>query len=771
MRSRQSLSGPERPAVLLPPPAVKRPLASEPEDLALSEIWRILWKRKWTVIVCMVGMLTLALAVSLIMTPKYDAVSLIEVNKENTDMLGLEHPEGMAGGISDTFDYSITQQTVASEMESDSLTLQVTEQCGLEGSEEPSWLDHVSAACSRIFNPTDENRAKAELRLPLENSPLRRRRIHVMFEKNLKVKIAPGTRLIEVHFRSPKPQLAADVVNMLVNDYLEMYFRKHYAATAQASDWLSKQLGDMKSQVEESQKKLNTLKKDAGIMGTDEINNVVTSKLEELNKQLTAAEANRILRETVYHLAKSGNAELISGTTGSNLIGSSGASGNLNPLALLQSLRTQEADLKSQYAQAAAKYGAAYPKLMQLGNQVKELDASIQSEVQKLAARVEYDYLAAKDAEELLRASFERQKAEANKLNDKAIQYTILKREVEWGRKLYDDLLTKLKEAGVLACLHISRIIVVDPARTTAKPIRPSYPLNLGLGLAVGLLGGLAFAFLREGLDDTVHTPKEVEAVSALQTVGMVPELASGMEGYRRQYLRRRPDDCIMLTHPSSQMAEVYRGLRTAMLFSNVGRPPQVIVITSPLPLEGKTMTSLNTAIALARQGHKVLLIDADLRRPALHHRLRIGFTPGLTEFLAAENAAKPEFIQHPQVPNLFVLPAGTAPASPAETLADKRLGEFLKRLRKQFDFILIDTPPVLAVTDAVVMSSYADAVLLVVRSNRTTKQALMCGCDALVRANANIMVLVNGVDTKSLDYYQYYGHRGSKWARRYLTQ
>jgi capsular exopolysaccharide synthesis family protein len=251
----------------------------------------------------------------------------------------------------------------------------------------------------------------------------------------------------------------------------------------------------------------------------------------------------------------------------------------------------------------------------------------------------------------------------------------------------------------------------------------------------------------------------------------MVPELASGMEGYRRQYLRRRPDDCIMLTHPSSQMAEAYRGLRTAMLFSNVGRPPQVIVITSPLPLEGKTMTSLNTAIALARQGHKVLLIDADLRRPALHHRLRIGFTPGLTEFLAAENAAKPEFIQHPQVPNLFVLPAGTAPASPAETLADKRLGEFLKRLRKQFDFILIDTPPVLAVTDAVVMSSYADAVLLVVRSNRTTKQALMCGCDALVRANANIMVLVNGVDTKSLDYYQYYGHRGSKWARRYLTQ
>ena len=225
-----------------------------------------------------------------------------------------------------------------------------------------------------------------------------------------------------------------------------------------------------------------------------------------------------------------------------------------------------------------------------------------------------------------------------------------------------------------------------------------------------------------------------------------------------------------MLTHPSSQMAEAYRSLRTSMLFSNVGLPPKVIVITSPLPQEGKTITSLNLAIALAQQGLKVLLIDADLRRPALHHQLKIGPTPGLAEFLAAGNGAKPEFVQYPQVPNLLVLPAGAKPDCPAELLGSKRMGEFLESLREQFEFILIDSPPVLAVTDAVVMSIHADAVLLVVRSSQTTKQALLRGSDALARANASIMVLVNGVDTRSLDYYRYYGHRGSKWEQRYLT-
>jgi succinoglycan biosynthesis transport protein ExoP len=764
MRPRQGLPESERTALVLPAPPDKWRFASEPEDLDLSGIWGILWKRRWTVIACMAGMFALALAASLIMTPKYEAVAVIEVNRENSDMLGLDHPEGVAGGLSDTLDYSITQQTVASELQSDSLTLQVTEQRGLEKREDSQgW---IGVAWDWMFGSPSAN----EDSLPLERAPLRRRKIHKMFENNLKIKIVPGTRLIEVYFRSPKPQLAADVANTLVNDYLEMNFREHYAATAQASDWLSKQLADLKSQVEESQEKLNVLKIEAGIMGADETNNVVTAKLEELNKQLTAAEANRILKETVYHLAQSGNAELISSTAGSNLIGSSSGSANLNQLAFLQSLREKEADLKGQYAQAASKYGPAYPKVVQLDNQLKDLEASIQSEIQKLAARVQNDYLAARDAENLLRASFDRQKAEANKLNDKAIQYTILKREVESGRKLYDDSLTRLKDAGVLASLRSSKIIVVDPARTPAKPARPNYPLNLGLGLVVGLLGGIALAFMREGQDDAIYTPKQMEMISALPLLGIVPELASGMDSYHLRYFKRQPDDCIMLTHPSSQMAEAYRSLRTSMLLSNVGPPPKVIVITSPLPQEGKTITSLNLAIALAQQELKVLLIDADLRRPALHHRLKMSSAPGLAEFLAARNGAKPELIQYPQVPNLLVLHAGDRPDTPAELLGSKRMGEFLESLREQFDFILIDTPPVLAVTDAVVLSIYADAVVLVVRSNRTTKQALLRASDALVRANANIMVLVNGVNTKSLDYYQYYGHRGSKWARRYLT-
>src|SRR6185437_3858245 len=339
---------------------------------------------------------------------------------------------------------------------------------------------------------------------PLEQAPLRRQLISKVWEKHLKVKTVPGTRMIEVTFLSPDRQVAANVVNTLVSDYMEQYFRTRYSATAQASDWLQKQLDDLKAQVESSQQKLNEYQKKAGILGTDENHNIVTAKLEELNTEMSAAEANRIMKETVWRLTKTGNAELISGIAGTSLMGTPGAATpTSNSLNLIQNLRAQQAGLKGEYAQAAMKFGPAYPKLVQMRSQLKQLDSDIQTEIGKVAARSENDYLAAKNSEDMLRASFDRQKAEAEKLQDSAIQYVIMKREVESGRTLYEDMLKKLKEAGVLAGLRSTNIVVVDPARTAAKPARPSYPMNLGLGFGLGLLGGVALAFVRDNMDNT----------------------------------------------------------------------------------------------------------------------------------------------------------------------------------------------------------------------------------------------------------------------------
>ena len=728
-------------------------LASGQPDLSIRDFWRILKRRRRTVVASVAACLLLALVVSLVMTPKYESVSIIEVNKENSDILGLD---ALQTGVSDSLDYTITLETQANVLRSDSLAFQVAEQLGLEKRMEPSLLNTWF----------DADRAQAEQNLPLEKAPLRRRLISKAFQKSLKVKTLPGTRMIEVHFLHRDPQLAAAVVNTLVGDYLEQYFRTRYNATAQASEWLSKQLAELKSQVEEAQEKVVQYQKEKGILGTDEAHNIVMAKLEELNRQLTAAEANRMLKQTGYRIARTGNAELISTVGSSTLLGSL-AGMNSNPLALIQTLRAQQAELKVQYAQAATKYGPAYPRLIQMRNQSQELESAIQAEIEKVAARAENDFIAARNAEEMLRASFERQKEEANKLNDSAVRYTIMKREAESSRELYDGLLKKLKEAGVLAGLRSTNLVVVDPARSSAKPVRPSYPINLGLGLGVGLVGGIGLAFAREGFDSTLRTPEQVEAVAGLPAVGIIPELTAGRA-------RRRPAnlpkfDCNILDSPHSQLAESYRAVRTALLFSNGDIPPKVILVTSALPQEGKTTVSLNSAIALAYQGAKVLLIDADLRRPEVHACLGVPAEPGLGELLSGEAELPVQAAACPQVPNLFVLPAGYRRVRPAEALGSVRMRDLLNNCRARFDFVVIDTPPVLAVTDAVVLSKSADGVLLVVRSAQTSEQSLLRARDLLLRVNARIAgVLVNRANLHSSDYHDWYGYRSGQLGEHY---
>ena len=319
----------------------------------------------------------------------------------------------------------------------------------------------------------------------------------------------------------------------------------------------------------------------------------------------------------------------------------------------------------------------------------------------------------------------------------------------------------------MLAGLRSTNLVVVDPARTSAKPARPNYPLNLGLALGVGLLGGIGLAFAREGLDSTLRTPEQVEAVAGLPAVGIIPELATGPR-WRRRAQNKLGLDCSILNSPASQWAESYRALRTALLFANGDVPPKVILVTSALPQEGKTTVSFNAAIALAHQGAKVLLIDADLRRPELHSCLGVPAAPGLGELLSYEASLPFDAAPSPKVPDLFLLPSGRPRPNPAEILGSLRMRRLLNGCRERFDFVVIDTPPVLAVTDAVVLSKSADAVLLVVRAAQTREQSLLRACDLLLRVNARIAgVLVNRANLHS-DYYDSYGYLGGETGEKY---
>ena len=558
------------------------------------------------------------------------------------------------------------------------------------------------------------------------------------------------------------------MVNTLITTYIEQNFKTRFESTMQASDWLSKQLVDLEMKVQTSQEKLVQYQKQHEILGIDEKQNITTSKLDELNKELTAAESDRMEKESVYRLVQSGDPDTAAAAATS--AGSGTASSGL-----MEKMREQQADLKIQVAQLSTQFGTSYPKVVQLNTQLKEVDAQLQTEMTKVVSRVRSGYLAALQHETMLRQALDNQKQEANKLNESAIEYSLLKRDVESYRTLYEGLMEKLKEAGVTAGLRSNNIRSVDKARVPTYPSEPNVPRNLTFALALGLSTGIGLAFLLEGIDNTVRTPEQAQAISALPSLGMIPlGSKSSLDAAAKRLTvasSREAVELVTQSRPQSQMAESYRALRTSLLLTSLGGPPKVILVTSALPQEGKTTTSINTAIVLAQKGTRVLLIDADLRRPSIHKTLGMGPKTGLSNVLTGNATLQQAVVRSSILPTLFVLTAGTPPPNPAELLASSNMRDILAELREQYDHIIVDTPPTLSVTDAVVMSTRADAVVLVIRSGQTTKQALRRARDLLMQVNARVAgVLLNAVDLTSPDYYYYYEYQG-KYGHRYYQE
>ena len=443
-------------------------------------------------------------------------------------------------------------------------------------------------------------------------------------------------------------------------------------------------------------------------------------------------------------------------------------------------LRTEELDLQDQLAQLTSQFGPQYPKVQEVNNRLLQIRASIDREVKNSGSRAESEYQAALQRERMLRGQLEGQKQEANQLNQSAIEYNLLKREADGNRQLYDGLLQKLKEAGVSAGLKSSNIRQVDVARVPLAPSQPNIPRNLMIALLMGLAGGVTFAFLLEILDNTVRTPEQVEHIAALPALGIVPlnhrDLNLLAKGSQQKSLTGKAPSkskvgLIAHARPKSGIAESYRALRTSILLSSLGSPPKVILITSALPQEGKTTTSVNTAIVLAQKGGKVLLVDCDMRRPGVHSIIGIANRSGLSTVLTGTEDVSAAVIMSRQLPNLFVIPSGPPPPQPSELLASPAMLALLEQWKLEYDHIILDTPPTLSVTDAVLLSVKADAVVLVIRSGQTTKDALRRARDLLLHVNAKVMgVVVNAVDLSAPDLnYQYY--YGSKYGGRYYDE
>jgi len=650
-------------------------------------------------------------------SPRYEATARIEVSPAGTNSMGLDEVASRVLGPSDP---TIQLQSAVTILRSSTIALGVMKQLRMAARKDfaGKWTQPRDADLNQL-------------------SPLARDHLLLRFQKALQVEVVPKTDIISVQFRAKDPELAAHVVNATVSSYTERNFRSSYESATQVSSWLSRQMGDLKIKANESQEKLAELQKQRGLIGADETDNIVTDKLKAIDEQLTSAESDRIVKEARYRIAASGNPELIA---------------SMVPEPTLQVLRSQQAELRVEYARLNTKFGGGYPKLAELANEMTQVESAINVELKNLGERYKNEYLAAAGAEKMLRAKFEEQKQRAYDLNQGAAQYAILKHEVDATQELYQTLQLKLRQAGIVAGLASANIAVVEPGQVPSEPVDPRPALDLLLGLAAGLGLGLLSAVGLEALDTTIRTLEEAESTSTLPVLAAIPQVSAGDFGAHWKKLapgeRTAQLRLIALNQPRSQATESYRSLRTSVLLCAGGKPPKILAVTSALPAEGKTLTAVNCATVLAQQGANVLLVDADLRQPALHAAFGIPQSPGLSNLLNGGSGGG-DVARRQAIPNLAMLTSGVPTEYPAELLASPRMLALMEGWRSQYDYVILDTPPVSVFTDAVVLGAQADAVLLVARAGSTTQHVLRHARDVLQRANINIAgVVLNGVDS-----------------------
>lgn len=706
-----------------------------PREPHLYDYLLILRKRQWLILSFLLGVVTIVSIATFRMRPVYIATARIEIDRENTNILpfqGVDSYEFMM----DLDNYIETQSKI---LTSETLALQTIRNNGLASNPDFAGGNGPSEAIA--------TGSLANQKYPPEVGA---------FLGSLTVKRVPNTRLMDVSFESTDPQLAARLVNAHLETYIEQNYRRSYEATAHASTWLAGQLDELKIKVERSENARIEYERQNQIWGVDDKQNMTTQRLGDLNKELTDTQGDRIKKQAVYEFAKAGELEAVP---------------QLRDNTVLQGLQNKRSDLSVQYTEAVNQYGPNFPKVQRIQAEIKEVDEQITRKSKSVIVELENDYRAALQLEELRTKALDQQKAETNTMSEKMVEYNILSREAEANKALYEGLLTKLKEAGISAGLRSSDVRIVDPAMIPSTPARPAKARNIALAFLVGLVGGIGMALLREYLDYTVKTPDDIETLARLPSLAVVPAFGDGASSKKRAGLLTRASsnvqdkriELVAQHSPTSHVSEAFRALRTALLLSQPDRPPQVILVSSALPREGKTTVAANLAVTLAQLGDKTVLVDADLRKPGIHRLLDLGTGKyaGLSSYLAGVSSLDLITVPYPAVPNLAAIPTGPLPPNPADLLSSLRLTDAIAELRTKYKFIVIDSPPIMAATDAVILSVQADGVLLVVRSSETPKEAFTRSCDLLTSVKSHLLgVVLNAVDASATKYsysYRYY--------------
>ena len=721
---RRRLGTPE--PVFEAPIGIEAPIAA-PQP-SIGAYWHILLRRRWTILSVVAILTTLGAIASFKMKPIYRSTASVEVDSETPQIQTLNDSYQQ---MPMDQDFLRTQIQV---LKTDSLAWRTIEQLRL--GENPSF------APAEKTGQNDSNYAER-----------RKMRLIRTFRTNLAVELVPGSRVVQVSFESQDPALAAKVSNTLVDNYLDYNFREKYDATRQASGRMEEQLDELKAKVEKSQQELVDYQRKHAIVDVNDKQSVVEQRLGELSTQLTTAQSDRIQKEALFTQVQSNPDKVAS----------------LAQNELLQKLEEQQAGLKKEYVEALAQYGPAFPKVVRLQKQVDEYQSLIDKERNQVVNRLQRDYASSVTRENLLTQAVSRQKTELGEFNKLLVEQNILRGDFETNQKLYERLLEHLKDATVSAGLKSTNIHLVDSALVPSDPVRPKKLLNIALALLTGLILGVSLAFVQESFDHSIKGPEEVEALLSVPALAVIPakrtlgRQQSPQLGNEKNKLARTNGNLVLevLNHTTSALTESFRALRTATLLSVPIRPPQTILVTSSNAGEGKTTTAVNLALALAQQQGEVLLVDCDLRKPGIARALSLASEKGLSTVLTGTDTLDASLQAFSALPNLWALTAGPLPPNPAELLSSARMGEILAELQRRFRHIVIDSPPLLMVTDGTILSTLADGVILVVESGLTPRKAVMRSCRVLQSAGARILgVALNKVDLRYDGYYgsYYYG-------------
>jgi succinoglycan biosynthesis transport protein ExoP len=741
----------------------------------LRDYWLIAKRHRWLILTCALVSFIGAALYAFTRTPLYTSEATLLIERKAPQILKLQDARGEAADFNDyNNEFYKTQYEI---LKSRALAERVVRDQGLEnhplfgggkaaaaakqGLVSGIWHELKKTAQGVMSGKPDAPAPNTQNPTPNTQDPIPvATRLAGQYLSMLEVRPVAGTSLVTIKITTPEAALSARLADAHASSYVRYGIDLRSETNSDAGDFLQQKLVELKERIEQSEAALNSYRKEKGIISVDDKSNIIIERLLDLNKGLTAAEGERIGWEAQVRAARGRNAEEIPAVRNSTAI---------------SALKAELAKTEAEYASLAKEFKAGYPALDNLRARIDETRRRMAAEIEREVKSIEAGYAAAINKESQFRAAMDEQKRATLSLKDSAVQYAILAREVDTNKQLYDGVLSRLKEIGVAGEVRSSNIHVMGKALPPGGPSYPDKRRLMILGLLLGLAAGAGLAFLLEQLDNTLKTPEEAERYLRLASLGMIPEFAAVNgkgSGFIAKLLqsahaelpaatrKKTADDsagAVLLDHnPRSVVAEAYRSFRSALLLSQAGGPPHTMLVTSAGRGDGKTTTLVNTAIVFAQLGIRVLIVDADFRRPHCHMLLRTENKAGLSDLLAGQLDLD-EAIRATPAENLFVISAGAVPPNPAELLGSSKMHELLEQLRQRFEFVFIDSSPVLAVTDSVFISTMVDGTLLVVNS-RTPKPLVKKARARLALAQSKVLgMLLNRVDIHSNEYGGYY--------------